>query len=236
MSKKDKTSPLEDATHEHFVSPTATKMIVVGTKVFKAVKKHKKEIQEILAAPPGGLLGYWAGKKIINPLVQDRSVRKLRKQELKAKNKLNLDDIPAGTVLICELKKISHHSGIYLGNGKIAELFGDGRYQRVSLEEFIHGAPGENFRTGTHAYATCDADGNPLGSPEVAKYARRFIGSSTDYKLDANNCHLFAATCHVAGEIQKISGPKRVIETFSIGKLCRQIKTFTKRKPYAGCR
>lgn len=184
------------------------------------VRKHKTTIAVTALATIMSKVGV--------PVIQDRGVKKSRKKELSNENFLNLPNVPAGTVLICELKKIFHHSGIYLGNGKVAELFGDGRYQSVSLEEFIHGAPGENFRTGTHAYATCDADGNPLGSPEVAKYARRFIGSSTDYKLDANNCHLFAATCHVAGEIQKISGPKRVIETFSIGKLCRQIKTFHK--------
>lgn len=207
---------------------TAIKMITAGSKVLTTVKKHKKEILTATVAVAGGSLTTTvvASKKIINPLWQDRTVRKLRKQELKAGNKLNLGNVPAGSVLICELKKYSHHSGIYLGCGKVAELFGDGKYQGVSLEEFIHGAPGENYRTGTHAYVACNANGNPLGSPEVAECARRFIGAETEYGLTTNNCHLFSATCHANGEIQKISGLKSIIKTFSIGKLCRQIQNF----------
>lgn len=207
---------------------TAVKIITAGSKVLTTVKKHKKEI--LAATVAGGSLTTTvvASKKVINPLLQDRTVRKLRKLELNAENKLNLEGIPVGSVLICELKKYSHHSGIYLGHGKVAELFGDGKYQSVSLEEFIHGAPGENYRTGTHAFVACNADGKPLGSPEVAKCARRFVGSETEYELTTNNCHLFSATCHANGEIQKISGPKRIIKTFSIGKLCCQIQTFHK--------
>ncbi|MBR5622205.1 MAG: hypothetical protein IKW49_03360 [Opitutales bacterium] len=191
------------------------------------MKTHKKEAAIVGSGTVAAGLMVAMSKAGV-PVVQDSSIRKSRKKELADGNFFNLSDVPAGTVLICELTKFTHHSGIYLGNGEVAELFGDGRYQSVSLEEFIHGAPGENFRTGTHAYATCDADGNPLGSPEVAKYARRFIGSTTDYKLDANNCHLFSATCHADGGIQKIQGLKRAINTFSIGKLCHQIKTFHK--------
>lgn len=172
-------------------------------------------------------IGIWFANKVGKPLLEDLYVSFWCQLERRRGNMLHLRNVRAGTVLICALAKgTTHHSGIYLGRGQVAELFGDGRYLKVSLDKFIHGAEGENLRSGFYAYAACDADGKPLGSPEVAECARRLVGSTTDYKLDANNCHLFSATCHANGEIQKISGLKRVIKTFSIGKLCRQIQTF----------
>lgn len=197
----------------------------VAVAVGCGVKTHKKEVAIAGGGMIAAVLAALTSKAGI-PEIRDLSVQKSRKKELADENFLNLSDIPAGTVLICELMQITHHSGIYLGNGKVVELFGDGRYQSVSLKEFLRGAPGENYRTGTHVYAACNTDGKPLGSTEVAECARGFVGSTTDYKLDANNCHLFSATCHTNGEIRKISGLARAVKTFSIGKLCREIQTF----------
>lgn len=50
------------------------------------------------------------------------------------------EQVAPGTVVICALAKgVTHHSGIWLGDGTIAEFDGDGNYRAVDLQTFLRG-------------------------------------------------------------------------------------------------
>ena len=103
-----------------------------------------------------------------------------------------------GTPLLVNLAVAIEHSGVYLGNGGVAELHGSGRIQKVSLARFRDGGGDAAVRTGAFIYAACDKrTGKPLGSVEAAEMALTAVGNSTklSYNILFNNCHLFTATC-----------------------------------------
>ena len=93
--------------------------------------------------------------------------------------------------------------------------------------EKISGDEGEHWRTGSFAYAACNARGKPLGAKKVAACARKFLGETTKYNVDANNCHRFSTACHNNGNAEEVF---RFLETFSIGKLVARICAFHKAK------
>lgn len=109
---------------------------------------------------------------------------------------------PPGTPLLVSLALALEHTGIYLGDNKVAELQDDGFVKTVSLTDFINGdtAPFP-LRNGTRIFAACDARSRkPLGTEAVAKMARRLsdVAYYAGYNLIQSNCHLFVAAC-VAG-------------------------------------
>lgn len=162
--------------------------------------------------------------KVGKPLLEDAELTLACLQERVDGNFLKSETIPAGTVVICSLAKgITHHSGIWLGNGTIAELDGDGNYRTVDLETFLLGNAGERWRSGAFAYAACDLHGQPLGANDVAEIALSFLGEKTKYSVDANNCHRFSTACHSGGEAESVF---RLNETFSVGKLLNAILRF----------
>jgi len=94
-----------------------------------------------------------------------------------------------GSILYVDLiGEHAQHSGIYIGNGEIAELSGKGRIQRVNREQFICGG------TGSDIYVSC-WNNAAIGSPAVAQRARRQLGSRRNYNIVLNNCHQFCAGC-----------------------------------------
>ena len=156
-------------------------------------------------------------------------------------DRVSKDLIKPGTPLLVDLFGLVEHSGIYLGNGFVAELYGDNLLRAVSLKEFI----GDSWRrTGRSIYAACSrASGIPVSSKNAALNACAYIkGKRTvEYDLFRNNCHLFSISC-VSGHFQE----KRDIgETFanggiSIGVLTTAISYFLNKnnivvwKPVAG--
>ena len=106
---------------------------------------------------------------------------------------------PPGTPLLVSLALVLEHTGIYLGDNKVAELQDDGFVKTVSLTDFINGdtAPFP-LRNGTRIFAACDARSRkPLGAAAVAKMARRLSDEAyyAGYDLIQSNCHLFVAAC-----------------------------------------
>ena len=116
---------------------------------------------------------------------------------------------PPGTPLKCALaggfvEELSH-SGIYLGDGRVAELRGDGRLVAVPLSDFLNGDAGAldvfALRTGFRIHAACDAAGGaPLASSAAAGTAWNLtVGKGgrlrVPYDLLSDNCHRFTAGC-----------------------------------------
>ena len=116
------------------------------------------------------------------------------------------DDVKpvVGSVLKCDLAlNMASHTGIYLGNDRIAEVTeinGRARVRAVSPGEFLNGDSDSMARTGAFIYvAACD--GEALGSAEIARRARAWLNRSRgEYGVTDNNCHKFTAYCITGSE------------------------------------
>ena len=135
-----------------------------------------------------------------------------------------------GTPLIVDLFGVVEHSGIYLGNGHVAELFGDNLLREVTLSEFLEGEKGTHVRTGRRIFAACSrSSGKSLASPFAAENALAYIRRirTVEYDLFRNNCHLFSISC-ISGNFHKgislVDGIKR--GGISIGVLTNAISYF----------
>ena len=131
-------------------------------------------------------------------------------ESIAAEFKDKVDPVP-GSVVRCDLALGANflggrlcHTGIYLGEDRIAEITNDdgrARVQVVDPYDFLHGN-GTNFvRTGINIYVATDGCGNALGSPEIAKRACAFARRCRhgEYDIVDNNCHKFTVRC-VTGE------------------------------------
>lgn len=96
-----------------------------------------------------------------------------------------------GSVVYCKLLT-AHHSGVYLGDGRIAHLDGDGSIQSVTPRVFIDRLNGWN--TGLLIYVSC-CNGQPIGCKNVATRAKKMIGKRREYNFILDNCHQFTAGC-----------------------------------------
>ena len=127
-------------------------------------------------------------------------------ESIAAEFKDRIKPVP-GSVLRCDLAFGANflggricHTGIYLGNDKIAEITnirGKARVNVVDPYDFLHGK-GTNFvRTGINIYVATDGCGTALGSPEIAARARSFARRWRlgEYDLVDNNCHKFTLHC-----------------------------------------
>ena len=135
-----------------------------------------------------------------------------------------------GTPLLVDLFGVVEHSGIYLGDGHVAELFGDNLLREVTLKEFLEGEKGSRVRTGHRIFAACSrSTGETLASPYAVKNARAFIRRirTVRYNLFRNNCHLFSISC-ISGSFQNgISISESIVRGgVSIGVLTNAIAYF----------
>ena len=108
---------------------------------------------------------------------------------------------PAGTPLLVSLALAFEHTGIYLGNNRVAELNGDGQVKAVSLTRFVNGTD-DGFwpiRNGTRIFAACDVRSRrPLGAMRTLATACAALEegkSCPGYDFTQVNCHLFTAAC-----------------------------------------
>lgn len=102
-----------------------------------------------------------------------------------------LDERPSlkpGAIVWCDLGLgWAEHSGIYVGNGRIVELSGDGIIREVTKRQFVNG-DGFGARTGISIYAICKGN-RVLSSESIAERAKRMVGNTRDYHLIFDNCH-----------------------------------------------
>lgn len=142
-----------------------------------------------------------------------------------------VSDPPPGTPLLVSLGVgvdeyfgigIAEHSGIYLGNGKVAELNGNGRIMPVSLSEFVNGLDdgSVNTRNGTCIFAACDENTDVIKAhAQAAQNAQAYLNNEVtkDYNVFGNNCHMFTASCLLGGKLEKMSKEEWFIRgTFTV--------------------
>ena len=98
-----------------------------------------------------------------------------------------------GSVLYFEMAfAAAEHSGIYVGEGEVVELSGEGTIQKVSVSEFLDVPFIVN--TAISIYVS-SKDGHAVGSEAVARRARSMVGCRRDYNLILDNCHQFTSGC-----------------------------------------
>lgn len=96
-----------------------------------------------------------------------------------------------GSVVYCEMAfGLAEHSGIYVGNGKIVELSGDGVIRQVSGYDFMD----SKVPTARSIYVSSQ-NGKAIGSEKVAERALNMLGRQREYNLILDNCHQFSAGC-----------------------------------------
>ena len=93
-----------------------------------------------------------------------------------------------GAIVHCNLFVAVEHTGIYIGNGQIVELTGEGEIRITDFYGFTEGTGAENV------YAACDGD-RLLYSESIKNRALSYVNSSRNYNLLVNNCHKFTAQC-----------------------------------------
>lgn len=135
------------------------------------------------------------------------------------RNDYSLSNLEAGAILMCSLALgAAEHTGIYLGDGKVAELKGTGEIRSISLEEFISST---DVRTGRYAYAASKVNGDILISKEAEINAKNSLYEYWDYSLLTNNCHKFTAGC-ITGDFDNIYVAFTLLEqliNFSLGNM-----------------
>jgi len=100
-----------------------------------------------------------------------------------------------GSVVYCDFiiaASAIQHSGIYVGNGNIVHLNGDGVVEKVSATEFVSGLMG--FKCGSSIYVSCEGT-TPVGDSFAADLALSKVGNKYDYRIYKDNCHRFVAEC-----------------------------------------
>lgn len=107
-----------------------------------------------------------------------------------------VDEPEIGSVVYCDLAiGLAEHSGVYLGNGEIMHLNGNGVIERVSPNEFMAGT------TALSIYVSCNGSW-ATGCSKVARRAIVFQNTfcSRDYNWLLDNCHQFTSAC-ITGDI-----------------------------------
>lgn len=106
-----------------------------------------------------------------------------------------------GGIVYCNLLSAAEHSGVYVGNGNIIHLDGNGVIVKTSAQTFIKRLDGWNpART---IYTLCKGK-EPVGIADAAAYAEGQVGRRVKYSLAKNNCHRFTASC-LLGEESPVS-------------------------------
>lgn len=105
-----------------------------------------------------------------------------------------------GSVLYCNLAVALEHTGIYVGDGKIVHLSGNGMIESVTFEEFVKRLEGSN--PSVSIFCAVDAKGNSIGGEQVAKRALEMVGNHQKYNLLIDNCHCFTAYCLTGNKVK----------------------------------
>jgi uncharacterized protein with von Willebrand factor type A (vWA) domain len=98
-----------------------------------------------------------------------------------------------GSVLYADLWVAVEHSGIYVGDGDIANIevegFADSAVRRCGPQSFV-----SKSMVGRKIYVSCNSRG-AVGHGKVAAAAERHVGERSFYGLVFKNCHQFSEKC-----------------------------------------
>lgn len=121
----------------------------------------------------------------------------------------------AGTPVYCKLALVVEHTGIYVGNGKIVHLNGDGNIEAVGPKEFCARLDGLNP---TRTIYFAEWGGKALGNTAIANRAKGKLDSTRNYNMIFDNCHQFTAGC-VSGDFDNACNAFWMMELEIMNKL-----------------
>lgn len=101
-----------------------------------------------------------------------------------------------GSIVFCKLANEFEHSGVYIGNGLIVHLDGNGEIEIVTPRKFLQRLDGYN--PSISIYVSC-IDKQPIRSRKIANRAKKRVGKN-GYSLLSNNCHKFTSSC-ITGDL-----------------------------------
>lgn len=116
----------------------------------------------------------------------------------------DLVDLVPGCIVAVRLGAFLEHTGVYVGNNKVVELYGDGSINLISTEDFISGSYKKGFpvRTAVDLYTACFND-KPVASEVVALRALKLVNSRLPYHILKNNCHMLSGFCFSGRNFQE---------------------------------
>lgn len=101
-----------------------------------------------------------------------------------------------GSIVYCNLgltgQLMVEHTGIYIGNGQIVELQGNGQIAIVNRQEFLKGRSLDSFSIWVACYGNSS---KAIGDESVAQRAQAQVGNTRNYHLLKDNCHRFTSGC-----------------------------------------
>ncbi|WPA93291.1 hypothetical protein QS795_005845 [Providencia zhijiangensis] len=105
-------------------------------------------------------------------------------------------DLVPGCPVVVKLALIVEHSGIYVGDDKVIELYGDGTINLVSTKKFLFGAYKQDIplRTGINIYTPC-FDGEVIYFKDAVSRALEIHNQTIEYHIRKNNCHMMTGYC-----------------------------------------
>ncbi len=113
----------------------------------------------------------------------------------------NQVDLLPGAIIVTDLLFVAEHTGVYVGDGNVVELYGDGSINLISINDFLNGGYKNNDispRTGINIY-TATYDGKCIASKRVTNRAlnlnKKFVGKKIHYRYFKNNCHMLSGYC-----------------------------------------
>jgi hypothetical protein len=111
-----------------------------------------------------------------------------------------------GSIVYCDLAfGYAEHSGIYIGDGKIVHLNGNGLVKVVSPKQFIEG------KSAISIYVSCDSDACSVGSNRAANRAEAWLDHQRDYNVILDNCHQFTSAC-LTGDLENCDNFMRMLK------------------------
>jgi len=165
--------------------------------VFDKIDKSigKAIVKEVLKSPSSRIPPIVPTTFPKNPMEELFDSPHRKKETIFDKFKENVEP-GIGALVYCELFKMEH-SGIYLGNNRIAQLSGKGNIEVVSPSRFT-----DNITTiDTDIFIPVNRDGEPITCYEAAINAEKMIGSKRPYNLILDNCHQFSSGC-ITGDFE----------------------------------
>lgn len=92
-----------------------------------------------------------------------------------------------GSIVHCSMYGVEH-TGVYIGDGQIVALQGNGKIKKTTPSEFTEGTNAISI------YVACDNE-RPISSIYVAELAISMIGGERNYHMLLDNCHQFTVGC-----------------------------------------
>ena len=126
---------------------------------------------------------------LLNELAEQYDSPHRRKKNISDLSKDNVEP-GVGSLIYCELFKMEH-SGIYMGDHRIAQLNGKGKIEIVTPDIFT----ANSTTLDCDIFIPVNADGQPITYYHASENAKRVIGQTRKYNLILNNCHQFCSGC-----------------------------------------